>query len=527
MSVRFCSWRIVSQFLNIVLLAIASPAQEAQSPPTAVTRGKQIYLNGTGDNGVLIKATAGEGSALVPATILRCANCHGADGRGKPEGGIHPSNIRWSELSKPYAITTASGRGRPPYNESLVIRAMTMGLDSGGNRLDVAMPRYQLTREQAHDLVAYLKALDNVVDPGITDLSIKIGVVLPPEETLGGMCRALRETLAAAFQQVNDRGGLYGRKILCAFNTAPQFSRAESFQRFIEREQPFALVESFVAGDEGEIGSFIEHDGIPLIGAISLFPGFVNPENRYVFYLLTGIQAQSEALVKFAATKQGMRTARSLVVYRQEEGIPATIDRITKQAENVGWARPQLVNVKEVSDWSLLLRDGKVDVLFWLALGEELREFFTAAVTSQSYPLVLAPSAFVGAEIYEAPKQFSGHVFLSFPILPSDQTPAGETEFLNLARASQFSQTNLAERLTALSAAKLLIYGLQTAGKEVTREKIVQILGNLYRFETGHTPPLTFSSNRRVGSTGVHVIGIDLDKGQLVLPSTWIELESP
>ena len=127
------SIRIAAQFLIIVLFAVASPAQDAQNTPTAAPRGKQIYLYGTGYNGVAIEALAGEGSVKVPAAVLRCVNCHGADGRGKPEGGIYPSNIRWTELSKPYAITTGSGRERPPYNESLVIRAITMGIDSGGN----------------------------------------------------------------------------------------------------------------------------------------------------------------------------------------------------------------------------------------------------------------------------------------------------------------------------------------------------------------------------------------------------------
>src|SRR4029077_12091136 len=188
------------------------------------------------------------------------------------------------ELSKPYAITTGSGRERPPYNESLVIRAITMGIDSGGNRLNVAMPKYELTREQADDLVAYLKALDNILDPGITDQSIKIGVVLPPEKTFGGMLRALRETVLAAFQKVNNEGGLYGRRILCEFNTAPEFSRAESFQKFIQQEQPFALVESFIAGDEIEINSWLEQTGVPLIGAISLFSGVDALTNRYAFY---------------------------------------------------------------------------------------------------------------------------------------------------------------------------------------------------------------------------------------------------
>jgi len=526
-TIRATAARIAAQFLNVILLAVASLAQNAQNPPTAATRGKQIYLYGTGYNGAPIEALAGEGSVKVPAAVLKCVNCHGPDGRGKPEGGIYPSNIRWTELSKPYAITTGSGRERPPYNESLVIRAITMGIDSGGRRLNMAMPQYQLTREQADDLVAYLRILENALDPGIADQSIKIGVILPPEETFGGMHRALRETLQAAFRKVNDEGGLYGRRILCSFNTAPQFARADSFEKFLQQEQPFALVESFIAGDESEINSCIEQNGVPLIGAISLFPGVDAPVNRYVFYLLSGVRGQSEALMKFAASNERIGAARSLVVYNEEEGIHAAIDGIAKRAKTVGWEGPHPVNVNELKDWSLLLRDGKIDAVFWLASGENLREFFTAAVANRVFPLVLAPSAFVGPEIYQAPTQFSGRLFLSFPILPNDQTKEGETEYLELARAGRFSQGNLAERLAALSAAKLLIYGLQKAGREVTREKIIEILEKLYHFETGQTPPLTFSPNRRVGALGAHVIRIDLEKKQLLLPSTWIDLESP
>lgn len=432
--------RIQAQFLNVVFLALTGLAQAGQQPTTVTTPGKDIYLYGTGSNGAPIEATEGEGNVNVPATVLRCVNCHGADGRGKPEGGLSPSNIRWTELSKPYSITTSSGRERPPYNESLLVRAITMGIDSGGNRLNTAMPKYQLTREQADDLVAYLKALNDMLDPGITDRSIKIGVILPPEETFSGMHRALLETLPAAFQRVNDEGGLYGRKLILVFRSASQFSPAESFQKFVQQEQPFALVESFIAGHEREINSYIEENRIPLIGAISLFPQMDAPIDRYAFYLLSGIQEQTEALAKFAASSQGLKAARSLLVFDEEEGIEAAIDRITKKAETIGWARPELVPVQEVKDWSQLLQDGKIDAVFWLASGEFLEAFFAGALANEVFPLVLAPSAFVGAEIFRAPMQFSGHLFLSFPILPSDQTKEGEMEYLELARAGGFSQ---------------------------------------------------------------------------------------
>jgi ABC-type branched-subunit amino acid transport system substrate-binding protein len=232
-------------------------------------------------------------------------------------------------------------------------------------------------------------------------------------------------------------------------------------------------------------------------------------------------------LLRFAANNRGIGAARSLVVYSEEGGIQAAIDEITKRAKSVGWERPRSVNVQELQDWSLLLRDGKIDAVFWLASSEKLGEFFAAAIATRVFPLVLAPSAFVGPEIYQAPDQFSGRLFLSFPMLPTDQTKEGETEYLELARAGRFSQGNLAERLAALSAAKLLIYGLEKAGREVTRDKLIETLEKLYHFDTGQMPPLTFSPNRRVGALGAHIVGIDLEKKQLLLPSTWIDLESP
>ncbi len=50
-------------------------------------RGKEIYLTGTTSDGAAITALMGDDRIEVPATALPCGSCHGADGRGRPEGG--------------------------------------------------------------------------------------------------------------------------------------------------------------------------------------------------------------------------------------------------------------------------------------------------------------------------------------------------------------------------------------------------------------------------------------------------------
>ena len=144
-------------------------------------RGKLIYLLGTSPSGKEITCYLGDASTEVPATAMLCANCHGFDGRGNPEGGVVPSDITWQALTKSYGVTHASGRKHPPYTERAVELAVTKGLDPAGNRLPDTMPRYWMSPEDFADLVAYLKRLGRDQDPGLTETSIIVGALLPTQ----------------------------------------------------------------------------------------------------------------------------------------------------------------------------------------------------------------------------------------------------------------------------------------------------------------------------------------------------------
>ena len=184
-------------------------------------RGKAIYLTGKAADGTTMQASMVASGATVPASILKCVNCHGRDGRGRAEGGVYPSDIRWSELSKPYEVKTRSGRTHPGYTEALDIRGLGIGVDAGGNPLHATMPRYQLTHQQASDVIAYLKLLKHEPEPGITDSAVKIGVLLPPSAAFEGIRRAIGETLSAFFDEINARGGIYGRRLVLSSMVYP------------------------------------------------------------------------------------------------------------------------------------------------------------------------------------------------------------------------------------------------------------------------------------------------------------------
>jgi ABC-type branched-subunit amino acid transport system substrate-binding protein len=508
-------------WLAIVLLIARTAAVAERPSPEAAARGREIYDHGVAADGAQIKCVTGPQNTEVPAAILKCVSCHNSDGRGKAEGGVYPTNIRWSELTKPYSVILPGGRERPSYSERLLIRAITTGLDARGNQLSETMPRYRLSHQQASDLIAYLKDLDFQHDPGVNDDSITVGVVLPPESIHAAMSRAVRETLTAVFDRINRDGGIYERKLVGCFVSAPLGDSPAALEEFVSRQQPFVLLEPYIAGDEEAAASVIEKHQIPVIQPITLSTGWFPYKARYIFHLVSGLEGQGAALARFASARLE-RTAKPsilVVVDRPNDGV---MERLKHEIAAPAIAL-RVAAAAQVDHWTSYLREVNPAAVIWLAPGGKLQEFLAAAHEEKIYPLLLAPSALAGPAIYQAPKEFTGRLFLSFPFLPDDQSREGHAEFTRLAETYNFTEGDVVTRRSSLSAAQLLVEALRKAGRELTREHLITRCEQFYNFHLTQMAPVSFGADRRVGRSGAHIAGVDLEKGSLFLPAQWIE----
>ena len=50
-----------------------------------------------------------------------------------------------------------------------------------------------------------------------------------------------------------------------------------------------------------------------------------------------------------------------------------------------------------------------------------------------------------------------------------------------------------------------MVESLKRAGKDLSREKLIQTLEALYEYRTGLTPAITYGPNRRIGAMGAYV----------------------
>jgi hypothetical protein len=139
--------------LAALALLAATPAFALDLTPREQA-GKRVYLAGESPSGGEIVVKLGRDGSTLPGTAAPCGSCHGADGQGRPEGGVRPSAIVWSELAKPYGHTHPGGRRHAPFTDESLARALREGLDPAGNPLDVSMPRYSISDEDLGSLAA-------------------------------------------------------------------------------------------------------------------------------------------------------------------------------------------------------------------------------------------------------------------------------------------------------------------------------------------------------------------------------------
>ncbi len=506
-----------------------SVAKAQESPAQREKRGKQIYVQGTSASGKEILAYLGESSLEVPGSAMPCANCHGLDGQGKPEGGVNPSNLTWEALTKPYGVTHANGRNHPPYTERGLELAITRGTDPAGNKLLNVMPRYAMPAEDLADLVAYLKLLGKDRDPGIGESKIVIGSVIPARGALADTGQAVKAVTTAFFDELNNQGGIYNRRVEVKFVETGDTAAATraNVEGFIKNEQVFAMTAAFIAGAEREITPLLAQQEVPLIGPLTLYPQIESPLNRQVFYLLSGIDGQAQAMIHFFAKKPEATGQHISVVFPRGELSLKVVGAIKDQCKKDGLSAPPVLDYTaghfDAAEIINQLRQIGTGLVFFLGNSGDALALMTEADKSRWYPTVLLPSG-SGNEILGAPIGFNGKLFFSFPTAPADQSAEGLKEFRALSEKYKLPTHHLAAQLSAYSAAKILAEGLKRVGKDLSREKLIQALEGLYEYQTGLTPAITYGPNRRVGAMGAYIVTVDLKEKQFLPASGWISL---
>ena len=495
--------------------------------------GKTIYQQGKSPSGGTVTAIVGNPGTEVPGGIMPCTNCHAPNGRGRPEGGVVPSDITWSALTRPYGVRTASGRQRPAYDETSLVRAIADGVDAAGNQLAVTMPRFRMSAADMKALIGYIKRLGLESDPGVAANVVTVGVFLPPFGT--PLNETVRTALNAWFSDLNERGGIFGRRISARYETAGKTaeSRLATLRTMMAEEPVFALVAPYAMGIEGDLANLARETGTPVIGPFTRSPKSGFPVNREVFYLHSGPADLARALLNFALAEKGTDTPVAVVHPGTDPAMVNAVSAVQDLATQRGLPTPRLIAANRLPDGTTgmaqSLKAAGIEVIVYLGLGSNAADgaFLDEVRGLDWQPMLLVPADAVGTALLPPPPGSANHVYFAFPNAQENLSGEGYRRYARLQKKYNLPERPSASWLEAIAAASLFEYGLQLAGRQLSRARLVDSLEGLYQWPTGFTPAVTYNPNRRIGARGGYIATIDPAAGHMVPASGWVDARPP
>lgn len=518
MSRRTTEGRALALALAATLLGSSAASDgrpdQATPPSMSETRGKALYLTGESPSGTAVTAFFGEGQLELPGRSATCGSCHGSDGKGRPESGVVPTNVTWSYLTKTYGHVHRNGVEHPPFDEPSLAGYLATGVYPGGQRGDPAMPRYEMSARDLEDLIAYLKRLGQEQDPGLTGSAIRIGTLVPDGGRLGAIGTTIERALDAYFRDMNEGGGIYGRRVAFVAHRVPPDGRQAlaSVEAWLAQEEPFALVGSFTPGIDREVQAILAGRGLPLIGPFTLWPVTSYALNRHVFYLHAGLAEQVQALLRFVA-ERSQTVPRLALVHPDDSSLDDVVQATRRACEASTWPaplpQPYSRALPDAPASVRRLRDGGIDLVVHLGMEPEIRAFLDAADAEGWTPRVLASGALAGSLVGDAPAAFRGRLYLAYPTLPQDRKPWATEKLSRLLATPGPGMTHVQAAASSLGAAELAVEALRRSGRSLSRDSLFRALERMHAFETGLTPPVTYTPNRRMGAGGAYVVEFD------------------
>ena len=509
--------RCVAAVLAISLSAWAQPLHAGPPLTPEQQAGRLLYLEGESAFGDAFSGRIGMAQQQLPGPAVRCGNCHGPDGRGRPEGGIRPGNIIWSELIKPYGHEHDNGRRHPPFDEASLRRSIVDGVDPAGTPLDGSMPRYKISGRDWKALLAYMKVLEFQQDPGVGSDTLRLGTLLPVTGRFAGLGQAVKGVLQAHLDEINGSGGIHGRRlelVSAEYASEDRDAATRALRKLVEQGDVFALLSPFAAGIEDELGRLANAARIPVVGPLSLFGDDPRSSNQQVFHLLSGIGELAEVLALHLGREPKMKTMPAVLLHADDAAGAALANAVEQRLNSQGWSKLERIGFPPgASDAAALARALKArgtEAVFLLGPGADVAALARQLTDSGRAPFLLLPGPLAPRAVLDLPAAFDGRILLAYPTVPADQKPEALRHYAALFKGGALAPGHQTSQVPAYSSAVLLVETLKEVGRDLTREKLVAALESVHGFEPGLVPAVSFNAQRRIGALGGYVVAVDL-----------------
>ena len=372
---------------------------------------------------------------------------------------------------------------------------------------------------------------NGAVKTGVTIDTIKIGTWGPltgPAALWGAVPRGIE----AFFDMINEEGGIHGRKLkLVVRNDSYQPSKTRtSVMELVEKEKVFAMVGGVGTATGMAVKDYLLEKKIPWIGPGSGSSRWSNPTTRYLFSTYPEYVTEAKVLVRYLTEQASSK--RIAFFYQNDdygkEGLEAAKAYLVSHGQKLVAEVSVEMTDTDLSSHVLKLKAAKPDaVLLWLLPKQAAITVKTAAKLGFK-PTWATTSTLSDATLMHhiTGGLWEGVVFSSIMELPDSDHPAivkyrGAYEKYGLAR-------NPKEKwgiffMAGFQFADPFVEALRLAGPDLDREKLVDALHKLDKWDAGIGHNVTYTPTDHQGQRSVFIA--KCENGLAVALSDWITVK--
>jgi len=323
---------------------------------------------------------------------------------------------------------------------------------------------------------------------GVTPNKIVLGqaaVFSGPAAQLGIQ---MRNGIRAYLDHVNEKGGVHGRRIelITEDDKYEPASATLASKKLIEEHKVFALL-GYVGTPTGVAHLQVTTQAkVPLVGMFTGAEALRAPLNRYVFHVRASYYDETEKIVEQVVSTGGKRIA---VFYQNdaygEAGRKGTEIALTKRGMKIHSNGTVERNTLKVEDAVKTLHASEPDAIVmvgaYAACAEFIKQMRKAGSGATFYNV-----SFVGSKaLADALGEHGSGVAISqvVPFPWATSVPVVK-EYQQLAAKSGFKDFNFSA-MEGFLTAKVMVEGLRRAGKNPTREGLVDALERMQDVDIG------------------------------------------
>ena len=333
---------------------------------------------------------------------------------------------------------------------------------------------------------------------GISKDTILIGRTAGMTGTIAARMKPATEAIVAYFDQVNEAGGVNGRKLkLINLDDGNDAKRAvENTRKLVAEEKVFTLFSQSGTPQTQAVVPLLDQLQIPLIGSTSGADSLRKP-NRWLFHVKA---SYGQEVAKMAEHMKTTGITRVALVYSDEGAGREGLALAEAALQNVGLKSVASIGFKPGEGKKAVDALAKADPqgVILTSLAGPGAEFFKEFVKLPSRPQVFTWSIMVVEQIYkEVGDKAYGLVVSQIVPLPSDRTVGVVRDYQEMLKKAKLQDGGYSG-LEAYITARVLVEGLKRTGKAPTRAGLIAALEGMKNYDLG-SDMVSFSAEDHVG----------------------------